>query len=363
MASTSKGVTVLGPIKKEEEFDDAASNILKIPRNSEIVVKKQLQDIDLLPPSAIQALLQGLRTFELLLKGGDVNIMEHFSRAIIGSLYGGNNQKAFPQLSENNLRRLEADGLAPDQYACFKCDYNPLVPSIPGTPGLCFAGRELEDDLTPVETWNKGICRVFAGLAEGKWIYVGSYEISYGKTLSTQDWLNLPRVVQNEWTKSICGKNQRRRHHRVRIFLRNRPGCDRQFSAEEYLKMMDSGEDRAVTHEQVADAFARGEEAIIAWKMQCVRYEEEFQRKLIDAAAQSEKKPTHSADPDDGYTDQTSSKKTTKTKRKRAAEKSGQEEPKKKVAKTRKAANRAGSQSDDKPEYIPRGTKSRSRAA
>ncbi|KAK1232782.1 hypothetical protein PQX77_004062 [Marasmius sp. AFHP31] len=345
MASTPKEVTALGPIKKEEELDDeTASKILKIPRNSEIVVKKQLQDIDLLPPSAVQALLQGLRTFKLLLKGGDVNTMEHFSRVVISSLYGGNNQRVFPQLSEENLQQLKADGFASDQYACFKCDYNPHLPSIPGTPGLCFTGRELNDDLTPVEAWKMGICRVFAGLAEGKWIYVGSYEISYGKTLSAQDWLNLPVVVRKEWIKGITGKNKRRRHQRVRIYLRNRPGFDRQFNAGEYLKVMNSGEDRAVTAEQVADAFARGEEAIIAWKMQCLRYEEGFQRKLIDAAAEgigSEKKPKRSADPDDGDADQTSSKKKTKkTTRKRAAKDSDQEEgQKKKVA--RKKTNRS----------------------
>ncbi|KAG7092142.1 hypothetical protein E1B28_008515 [Marasmius oreades] len=269
--------------KKEETIDeDSARLFLKQrPRNNELKVKKEYLDIELLPPSTTYTLLKDIPIYEVTLKGASVvDTRFPVSRAFLSNVFGGNTQRVFPTLSKKNLRKMEDEGFALDQWACMTSALNPFLPTLPGVHGLFFALRELHDDLSPIEYWKLGVCRVFSFLDQSKWLYVGHYEFSYGKTLTPDDWKNLPLEVREDWIGAICSKNKRRRDKRIRIHLRNRPGHNRQFEAEEYLRLMNSKEDRTVTPEQVNEAFVRGEEAIIAWKMKCVNYEEEFQRKL-----------------------------------------------------------------------------------
>ncbi|KAF9255096.1 hypothetical protein L218DRAFT_377287 [Marasmius fiardii PR-910] len=271
-----------GLVKKEEEIgEEYARRILQErPRNKDLKVKKKLQDLEVLPLTIAAALLKDIPNYEVEIEDPDIDTGLPVSREFLVDLYGGNSQRVFPSLSSDNMRKMTNDRFATHQWACMTSALNPYLPSLPGVSGLVFTTRDLEDDLSPVEYWKMGVCRVFSLLEPKKWLYVGHYEFEYGKTLTPDEWKNLPYEVRKDWIKQICGKNGRWRDKRIRIFLRNRPGKNRQFGAIEYLGLMASKEDRKATPEQVNEAFLRGEEAIVAWKMKCVDYEEGFQGKL-----------------------------------------------------------------------------------
>ncbi|KAF9258937.1 hypothetical protein L218DRAFT_706833 [Marasmius fiardii PR-910] len=135
------------------------------------------------------------------------------------------------------MHKLTTHGFADHGWMCIKGTYNPNLSSIPGQPGLYFGSRHLNDDLTPNMTWDKGVCRVFAGLDSAKWLYVGHYAVEYAAILTPDEWRGLAAEVKKTWVSGVLKKNWGR-DKRIRISLRNRPGANSQITLAEYLPLL-----------------------------------------------------------------------------------------------------------------------------
>ncbi|KAL0580462.1 hypothetical protein V5O48_001532 [Marasmius crinis-equi] len=296
IAESVKNEEGIPQVKKEEGEDEKirtkeqAKRFLRQMRNDAMKVKKEAEE-GVLDPLTVVNILEGVKPFPIPLDDDD-DLDIHFtvSRPFLSSLFGGSSQSTFPDIATEKIEeKLTAFGFAEDQWQCIKPDWNPHMPSVPGRPGLYFGSRSLKDDLTPNTEWDRGICRVFACIDTSKWLYVGQYEIEYVSTLTIDEWKGLPDKAKETWIKGIVKKTWARKH-RIRIYLRNRPGTDRQFTLAEYsLKLADTANKYlgVVTEAQVADALDCGEEAIVVWKMRCVDYEKEFQRHIISNSPSS----------------------------------------------------------------------------
>ncbi|KAG7093743.1 hypothetical protein E1B28_007394 [Marasmius oreades] len=272
-------------VKKEEKKETIESKVeckrrLLPERNAALKVKKEIEG-NFLSPETVCRLLDGVEPFSIPFDEDDdedLDLNFTVSRPLLRELFGGNSQAAFPNFKSKE--KLTSNGFTDHQWMCMTGKYNPHLPSLPGQPGLYFGSRNLNDDLTPNVVWDQGVCRVFAGISSGNWLYVGHYEVEYAARLTSDEWQNLAGEVKKTWIVGVMNKNWGR-DKRIRIFLRNRPGANRQFTLNEYLALLGDTHNKyldSVSEAQVIEAFERGEEALVVWKMRCIGYEKAFQR-------------------------------------------------------------------------------------
>ncbi|KAL0064409.1 hypothetical protein AAF712_008709 [Marasmius tenuissimus] len=265
--------------KKKEEDEEEARRKLRLLRNDALKVKKEVEG-DILPPCTVLGLMDGLKSHDISLDGEELDTQLVVPREFISKKFGGGIRSTFPIFSQKNLEKVAALGLADYRWACLKSNFNPHTPSIPGKPGIYFNCRELSDDLAQDFTWHVGRCRVFSCLDDSQWLHVGVYDFEYAATLTTNEWKGLPHKAT--WITGLVNQNWGR-EHRIRIHLRNRPAFERQLTPEQFQEMKSDVKNmyRVVTFDQVMDSFDRGEEAIVAWRMNCVGYEKDLQRHIV----------------------------------------------------------------------------------
>ncbi|KAJ8094597.1 hypothetical protein PM082_010603 [Marasmius tenuissimus] len=288
-------------VKKEEEMDQElelirkrveARRTLRDRRNHELKAEEEAEDV--IDPLKAADLLRDILPFLISIADDDnLDIYYTVAREFLAKLFGGNQLQTFPEFAREKMDELVNMGFARHQWACMTADYNMYMPSKPGQPGLFFTERLLNADLTPNYQWtySQGSCRVFVRIDGSRWLYLGHYDMEYSSTLTIDEWRKLSNKAKETWIKAISSKRWGR-EPRIRIQLRNRPGANRQFSPAEYSAKLNNTKNKylGVTAAQVADAFDRGEEALVMWKMTCVAYEKEFQRHIVEKAKVSAKK-------------------------------------------------------------------------
>ncbi|KZT10770.1 uncharacterized protein LAESUDRAFT_755443 [Laetiporus sulphureus 93-53] len=147
---------------------------------------------------------------------------------------------------------------------------NPHIPQRPGEPGLlCRATTEKE--------WLPGDVKVIIGLGDAKYLYVGEYVLSPAAPLSKQEFRDMPIRMKWLWAEYVfTSKNVR-----VRVILRRQNDHREPPPAEVERAVKDKENDYTdVTHDEIIQAFERGDETIHIWGLKCVGYDERFQREI-----------------------------------------------------------------------------------
>ncbi|TFY76834.1 hypothetical protein EWM64_g7178 [Hericium alpestre] len=281
-------------------------------------------------------------------------------RGFMSDQYGGSSQDTFPAIGQENL---DKHGL--NDFFYLNLVYHPFGPREPGQPGLWFNAQPFEGQ------WG-GEWRVFVRLRSAQWLYVGQYRLSTVAPLSKEEWLMQSNQVQKTWAREVL-KQGWGRAVRYRVIFRRDHGREPTDDEENdaYGRNYRQHPYQNLTPNEIINAYNSGKERIGVNAMKCVGYDERWQREI------AAKFPTWVPLPKDPK----------REKNKSSANKTERKSKKSKVGKSAKA-DEGGSDieiveededggfdedEDDEDEddevqeiapiYIPRGTRSRPRAA
>ncbi|KAJ7123201.1 hypothetical protein C8R44DRAFT_785533 [Mycena epipterygia] len=199
----------------------------------------------------------------------DISVRRDFMRIH----YGGNSRAAFPAISEEWYTKTG------HRYFMYpNLVQNPDSPMFPGAPGLFLdaAGRSARD--CTVE-WTSGTYKVLTRLGTNDNLYMGEYAIRPADSLTLEEWTAQASTMQNRWCANLAKKDWGR-ITRMRIALRRQLGRNPTF--EEVKAAMESNRKFTyITSDDIAEAFNKGDEQLAVWTMECVGYDEQFQRDLV----------------------------------------------------------------------------------
>ncbi|KAJ8519173.1 hypothetical protein ONZ45_g3838 [Pleurotus djamor] len=194
------------------------------------------------------------------------------SRNFMKDHYGGSTQSTYPTIGEAFLAK---HGMNDFMYP--KLEFNPHAPQSPGAPGLLY--RPLP---APAYEWEK-IQRLFIGLAANQWLYVGQFKLTPAPDLSKEEWLAQDGQFRKKWI-DVIAKKGRGVPMRAKLTLKKRLG--REPTKEEQEAAIASAPKGRIKFpisiDEIQEAYDSGEERIPIWCMQCIEYDEAFQRDLAE---------------------------------------------------------------------------------
>ncbi|KAH9949185.1 hypothetical protein B0H21DRAFT_688862 [Amylocystis lapponica] len=204
------------------------------------------------------------------------------SRPALSQHFGGNLRSSFPAIPAGKLAEHGYDN-----FMCINLLYAPHAPQNPGHPGLFLQltpARGSWAQQRPDCHWDTMV--VFVRLKAGAWLYLGEYEMTPVASLTPGEWRAQSDAVRRNWSENTAAKGWAR-YIRAKIHLRRRLGRD---PTEEEIDagMEDKQQYDDVTAEDVVEAYDTGAEAMGAWCMKCVGYDEDFQR-LVGSLEQSKR--------------------------------------------------------------------------
>ncbi|KAI0823788.1 hypothetical protein BC628DRAFT_1411310 [Trametes gibbosa] len=182
----------------------------------------------------------------------------------ISAHYGGSPMDTFPKPSEKRrAQHRRRTGLM-----CINLLWTPRAPQWSGHTGLYF------DISLPVVEWMADTSH-----AERQTLFVKlKSRQKSAPSLTAQQWCGLPSAVRSilMWTKNIHGK-QWGKSVRARIHIRQTLGRE----ATNKEAKPTEGLFKHISVEDIDAAFVAGHERLRIWSMQCVAYEEDFQRGFV----------------------------------------------------------------------------------
>ncbi|KAJ6579570.1 hypothetical protein DFH09DRAFT_913133, partial [Mycena vulgaris] len=190
--------------------------------------------------------------------------------------YGGNAQQAFPPISNENYMKT---GYRYFMYP--NLVQNPEAPMIPGAPGLFLsaAGRPAG---RCARKWASGDynLKVLSRLGANNFLYMGEYAIRPADSLSLQEWAAQSQKMRNRWCNVLANYRKKTgKITRTRICLRRQ--LARNPTYQEVKTAIDSDQPFPhITGADIAQAFDNGDEKLAVWTMECVGYDEQFQREV-----------------------------------------------------------------------------------
>ncbi|TBU29180.1 hypothetical protein BD311DRAFT_661819 [Dichomitus squalens] len=188
--------------------------------------------------------------------------------------FGGNTMETFPRPS---AQRIAAHGY--NNFMCINLLWNPHGTQIPGHGGLFFETTVWPGDPWTANPKHSAVQVLFTRVSQGKWLYLGEYELSDARPLTVEQWNGMHEGNRVIWPKEIAERNWgipvRARIH-LRRTLGREPTRDEVENAQ--------GRFKNIMMDQVRAALDSGEESIQAWSMKCVGYDEDFQREVIRLA-------------------------------------------------------------------------------
>ncbi|KLO17482.1 hypothetical protein SCHPADRAFT_994313 [Schizopora paradoxa] len=196
------------------------------------------------------------------------------------------------------LQKIAPERTAVHGYKRFLCpmlEMNPHSPQVPGAHGLMFRSGD-DDDVFGGEGGGGKVGSqkelILVGIGEGKWLYMGDYELQKSDSLSKEEYVSVPLKVRNDWAnKILTAKSGLRARSRISIFLRKQLGREPS-PAEIHAKeaAQKKAKDKAsiggnMSIEDIKSAYEQGEEKLNVWVLKCTGYDEEFQQKLASFGA------------------------------------------------------------------------------
>ncbi|KAI0059319.1 hypothetical protein BV25DRAFT_1779002, partial [Artomyces pyxidatus] len=187
------------------------------------------------------------------------------TRSFMSETFGGSSQGTFPKISAKNYA---LHGYKDFMY--LNLEFNPNVPRLAGETGLWFSSRPAEGV--------RPIYRTFVRRDLNSWLYLGQYKVTAAASLTRQEWLFQSDIVRKTWATEILIRNWGK-FVRASIILRRDRG--REPTRDEVDAACQDGKGyKNVTMPEIIAAFDRGEQVLGVWTMQCVEYDENFQRRL-----------------------------------------------------------------------------------
>ncbi|KAI0059311.1 hypothetical protein BV25DRAFT_1139076 [Artomyces pyxidatus] len=253
------------------------------------------------------------------------------TREFMAKTFGGSARQTFPAISAKHVR---AHGYK--HFMFMNLNWNPCAPQLPGAPGLWFSQQPAEGEM-PVH-------RVFVRRDNNSWLYVGQYTITPAPSLTQTEWLCQSNVVRNTWATEIWWREWGR-FVRASIVLRRDKHREPTRAEIDRACAIETKDYRNLAIPDIMSAFDKGEQLLGVWTMQCVEYDEQFQRRLAEEFPEF----TPSAKPVTEKQTPLSAK--AQGKRKRTVEDRG----------VRREVVDLLKMDDEFAEFVPRGTRSRPR--
>ncbi|KAJ3726944.1 hypothetical protein C8R42DRAFT_658158 [Lentinula raphanica] len=327
----------------ENDTQDALAK-LKAMQNPKLKLKKKKDEEMQFPlnPNTILPLLDAMKTFTVTLPLAERSVT--VSREFMNWKFGGGTQRSLATIREE---RVKEHGY--NDFLYLTKEVEPLAPSIPGQPGLFFSTSK---DYTPCWMEEPFVFRVFIRLTTGCWLYQGQYKFAHCKTLTATEWSEQGEKVKNTWAYKLA-RHQWGLDVRGRISFREQFGRDpsgtelRGLVAEETMMTKTKEAFPNITKEKILSEFDAGNERMVIWKMECVQYDEEFQRRI--AAEYKEWEVNHRSSGSNGK----------KRKPSPAAPSSRKSNVRQRYGSDLSEQNRRETRSEVEVRYVPRGTKSR----
>ncbi|PPQ82836.1 hypothetical protein CVT25_009211 [Psilocybe cyanescens] len=207
------------------------------------------------------------------------------SRLFMSSLYGGGPQLSFPEISP---QKLAQHGIKHFMYV--NVENHSHAPQYVGNPGFFF-------DSEPADNW-ESLFYVFVRLKPTEWLYVGIYVLIPSPPLSKGEWRSMTERVRGTWVNLIY-KKRWGTGFRLRVAARRelghkpteadldqfwKDGKHHNVTPEDIRSALDSGTEVAILIILAADRVlltCYQLQALGAFMMKCVGYDENFQRELV----------------------------------------------------------------------------------
>ena len=90
-----------------------------------------------------------------------------------------------------------------DNFMCINLLWNPHGPQIPGHGGLFFETTVWPGDPWTANTKHSAVQVLFTRLAQGKWLYLGEYELSGATPLTVEQWDGMHETVRGSKARSL----------------------------------------------------------------------------------------------------------------------------------------------------------------
>ncbi|KAF9067941.1 hypothetical protein BDP27DRAFT_1328025 [Rhodocollybia butyracea] len=180
------------------------------------------------------------------------------SRQFISQVYGGSDTSTFPRISQRNI---EKHGRG--YWMFWNLEKHPDAPGEPGRPGIWYDADacNLDDDFDKAR-------HCFARISSAHWLYMGDYTSHLAEPLKQSEWLFQKSNFRRYWINAIHTKHWARRSRasiHLRSILRREPTRN---------------EIQAALNEE--GKFDHGEKRLEMRVIECVGYDNELQRELVE---------------------------------------------------------------------------------
>ncbi|KAF9475824.1 hypothetical protein BDN70DRAFT_883214 [Pholiota conissans] len=259
---------------RKRKIEEAAEDLNKLKLLKDPKIKKNLTA--LLPMTLTDRLKPiGLDIQDQYFTIDQVTREITVTRLFMASTYGGNMQATFPRPSQEFL---DIHGM--DDFMYLPTEYQPEAPQLPGAPGLWLRPGSRGDLEGQQRVFSKIILAGGAKMGS-RYQYQGQYEVRAANppTLTVQEWRNQPTHFHNKWAEGIV-KMGWGAGVCARVVLRRQ--LNREPTQNEVEEVISNGLYRAVTAEEIKEAYLRGKERMGICTMKCVGYDNRFQQELHD---------------------------------------------------------------------------------
>jgi len=190
-------------------------------------------------------------------------------RNYMSSTFGGATMPLYPEIGD---AKRAASGNHDYHFLFPNPLHNPDVPKAPGESGL------LCRILDYIE-WEGRTVKVLVRISNRAFLYLGDYRSTRTRSLAQAEFQALPPLSKSTWVKDVETK-QKYRKLRARISLRR--DLHREPTEGELEDKLSSPNNLKFPLEvaDIVEAFSQGHEQIHIWRLECVSYDEEFQRRL-----------------------------------------------------------------------------------
>ncbi|KAH6884368.1 hypothetical protein BKA70DRAFT_140367 [Coprinopsis sp. MPI-PUGE-AT-0042] len=196
------------------------------------------------------------------------------SRVFMSKTWGGSSQSTLPNISKKRFQHGLDDFMYPGP------DCQPGTPEVPGAPGLWLDVEDREGTWWR-EYYGDKPMRVITRVADkpARWQYQGQYRVRLAETLTAEEWRQQKAKVRNAWAKQMSKEKQfqgLREYLIAKRFLGKEP-------EEHELKQLRAGKmETGMSEEAIQLCMTRGDLKMGVYTMECVGYDQDFQRQVAE---------------------------------------------------------------------------------
>ncbi|KAH6873716.1 hypothetical protein BKA70DRAFT_1352579 [Coprinopsis sp. MPI-PUGE-AT-0042] len=196
------------------------------------------------------------------------------SRVFMSKTWGGSSQRTFPPIDKKKFKHGLDDFMYPGSAS------QSATPEVPGAPGLWL---DVED--TSGTWWRDRYgdtpVRLFTCIVKSpaRWQYQGQYRIRIAKTLEKEEWRQQKAEVRNAWAKKMSkGKH----YYGLREYLVAKRFLGREPEEDEIEQLHAGTMSTDMSEAEIQLCMTKGDLRMGVYTMECVGYDEDFQRQVAE---------------------------------------------------------------------------------